>query len=289
MISISKCPACVGKLEFVFDVWAGHQTMKVWRCKQCRNYVKSPFFSSEELAEVYRHYDIHEQHYEPAQGELDNIAARLDRIERFVKRRGALLEIGCGRGFFLNEALKRGWRVEGIEFEGSAARHLLKSVEEKVKFIRTEKDFQNLPEQSFEVITSYQVFEHLTQPVASLKAWSRALRSSGLMVIQTPHAGSLGAKFNGSNWIHHKKKEHFVIYSKKALEMLYRLNGFKIIHEYFGGPPFFITGMESKLGFQKPPSVTSIYRFRWMTNFARNLVYQLGVGDNIEIFGKKSL
>lgn len=129
MIKIEKCPVCTAPLNFCFNTNVGDGFMGVATCRSCQSYIKSPFFDAQELAEIYRHYDIHERHYDPTEGELDNIRERLVRLEPFAPKGSKLLEIGCGRGYFLKEALIRGWQVRGVEFEGSAREHLLKEVE----------------------------------------------------------------------------------------------------------------------------------------------------------------
>jgi hypothetical protein len=53
----------------------------------------------------------------------------------------------------------------------------------------------------------------------------------------------------------------------------------------FGGTPFFFTG--SKGTAVNAPSVTTLYKNRRLVRIARGVVYQLGLGDNIEIFGRK--
>ena len=150
--------------------------------------------------------------------------------------------MGCGRGWLLSQALKRGWEVQGLELAGSADLHLLPELQGKVRFIGSEAEFASLEPESYDAICSYQVFEHLAQPAESIRAWTRALKPGGLLVLDTPNAGGCGARRYRENWIHHGRKDHFVLYTRQALEQLARGNGIRTLRVTYGGSPAVCTG-----------------------------------------------
>lgn len=282
MIAILRCPACDGSLESRFEVDVGDRTMSVSACERCGSYVKTPFFGPDELREMYAHYDHHERHFEPGAGEIDSLVAKVRRIERLVPAKGRLLEIGCGRGFLLSQALRRGWDVQGVELEGSAGDHLLPELRGRVRFIRSEEEFDRLEPGAFDAVCSYQVFEHLARPAASLRSWTRAVKPGGVIVLDTPNAGSLGARRHRQRWVHHARKDHFVLYTRRALERLARENGLSVVQCTYGGSPAVCSGSVARSS-----SARRVFRYRSITRFLRTLVHRLGLGDNIELIGRK--
>jgi 2-polyprenyl-3-methyl-5-hydroxy-6-metoxy-1,4-benzoquinol methylase len=282
VISTGLCPACAGKIRPCFEVDCAGRRMAVSRCDACDSYVKDPFFDPAELAEIYRHYAIHESHYTPARGEIDSLIAKIRRIERHAPGRGELLEIGCGRGFLLAEAAKRGWRAGGLEIEGSARQHLLPELARSVAFIPSEEGFGTIDPGRYDVICSYQVLEHLRTPAAAFARWTAGLRPGGLLVVDTPNAGSLGARIHRAAWIQQARPEHFVLFTVRALRRLCRMNGLRILHAHYGGAPALCSGSASVA-----TSVRKVFRFRSLAGAARSLVHRLGLGDNIEILARK--
>ena len=283
MIPISSCPACRSSLRGCFEVDCGGRRMTVSRCDRCGSYVKNPFFDAPELKELYGRYDHHEAHFDPASGELDALAAKVRRIERYRPSRGDLLEIGCGRGWLLSQARRSGWRAHGLEIEGSAREHLLPELSGSVDYIHGEEGFARIEAARYDVICSYQVFEHLLDPAAALASWCRALRKGGLLIVDTPNAGSLGSRLHGPGWIHHTRSEHFTLFTVRALRGLLRANGMRILRVHGGGAP----PLCSSSGASGRVSARRVFRFRWLARAARALVHGAGLGDSIEIIARK--
>ncbi len=256
--------------------------MSVSSCSSCGSYVKNPWFDAAELRELYARYDHHERHFVPGPGEIDNLAAKLRRIEGRLPVRGRLLEIGCGRGFLLDQALRRGWDASGLEVEGSAAGNLLPGLEGRVRVVPGDGDFAELEPQAFDVICSYQVFEHLPRPAEALRAWVRALRPGGLLVVDTPNAGGLGARRHRGRWAHHARRDPFVLFTPDALEGLFRRSGVRVLQRVNGGAPACCTGSAAA-----GTAARRVFRFRGLTGLLRVAVQRFGLGDNLELLGRK--
>lgn len=257
--------------------------MSVSICTACGSYVKNPWLDAAELRELYARYDHHERHFVPGPGEIDNLISKLRRIERHLPARGRLLEIGCGRRHFLDQALRHGWDASGVEVEGSAAEHLLPGLEGRVRWVPGDGGFEGLEPAAFDVICSYQVFEHLARPAEALRAWARALRPGGLLVVDTPNAGSLGARRHRGAWAHHARRDHFVLFTPGALGGLFRRNGVQVLQQVSGGAPACFTGSAAA-----GTAARRVFRFRGLTRLLRSVVQRLGLGDNLEILGRKT-
>ena len=282
MFFVSNCPACGGPLRACFRVPAPSGEMQVWRCAGCGSYVKSPFYDGEELRSLYASYPQHKQVYAIPAGEIALLDAKVERIERLAPNRGKLLEIGCAQGHLMRRAARRGWDVFGVEIDGSARARLTPEFSGRVRFIRSESDYSAIESSRYDVVCSYQVFEHLLHPAEAVRHWVRALSAGGLLVVDTPNAASLGARWHQGRWVQHGVQEHFVIFSTRAVTRLYRAHGLEVVQIRFGGSPPVFTRSERAV-----TRARGLLRSRALTRLAQEAIYRFGLGDSMEIIGRK--
>jgi SAM-dependent methyltransferase len=150
----------------------------------------------------------------------------LDRLDRHGAQRDGLLEIGCGNGFFLEEALRRGYRdVRGIE----PSRDAIESASASARPLIVEDVLRPgvLPEQSTGVVCLFQVFDHLPDPGAALDELHRILRPGGLALILNHDAGAPSATL-----LRERSPimdvEHYYLYSRTTLGRLAAAHGFDV-------------------------------------------------------------
>lgn len=110
-----------------------------------------------------------------------------------------LLDIGCGEGFFLFNASRAGYMTKGIEISQGAAEYARKEFDLDVEA----RPFEELwfPADYFDVVTLWQVLEHLPYPLVVLKEIHRILKPGGLLVTSTPNIeGTLARIFRRRWW-----------------------------------------------------------------------------------------
>lgn len=122
-------------------------------------------------------------------------ARELDRLEPHVRGR-ELLDVGCHSGFFLEQARERGYRVGGVEPSRWAAEHAAALGLEV--FVGPIERFQ--PAAPFDVVTLWDVIEHLTRPVDVLRGVHAMLRPGGVLAFTTHNLDSLAARVLGSRY-----------------------------------------------------------------------------------------
>ncbi len=139
---------------------------------------------------------------------------------------GKLLDVGCGGGRFLNRMKKRGWTVEGSDFDEQAANKV--TARYGIKTHVGDLSQCGLPDNCFDVITMSQTIEHLYDPQATLRECLRILKPGGLLVMTTPNARSLGAIEFGAFWRGWEAPRHLHLFTVESLQTLTAHAGFEI-------------------------------------------------------------
>jgi len=119
-------------------------------------------------------------------------------LVRRYKNGTYLLDIGCGEGFFLFNASSAGYITKGIELSQDAVEYARREFGLDVEA----KPFEELqfPEGHFDVITLWQVLEHVPYPLVILKEVHRILKPEGMLVASTPNIEGIPAKILGKRW-----------------------------------------------------------------------------------------
>jgi 2-polyprenyl-3-methyl-5-hydroxy-6-metoxy-1,4-benzoquinol methylase len=168
--------------------------------------------------------------------------ARMDFVENFTGQelrypRGKLLDIGCSTGYFLLEAKLRYWEVQGIEISDKAASVAREHLRLPVKTgVLTEKEFEA---ESFDVVTAWDVLEHISDPNPLMEQVYRVLKRGGLFILNTPNVSSSAAYFTGKDWRHLDPPLHTVLYDFMSIRILLKKHNFAIVkicsgEEYLG-------------------------------------------------------
>ena len=109
-------------------------------------------------------------------------AEGLNDIEKLTGgRKGTLLDIGCGHGYFMKLASDEGWKVEGIEISDSAAEY----AKSNFGFTVHTKQLGELGLSSrYDVVTLWTVLDVLPSPLEELKEIYRILKPGGILFLR---------------------------------------------------------------------------------------------------------
>jgi SAM-dependent methyltransferase len=134
------------------------------------------------------------------------------------KQSGALLDLGCSSGSFLESMRGDSWKLYGIEMSAEGAR----AAEERSGahvFVGNIVDAP-FPRESFDVITCFDVLEHLYEPWRVMARVSEWLKPGGVFYVQVPNVDSAEARVFGSYWHGLELPRHLFHYSPTALRFL---------------------------------------------------------------------
>lgn len=191
----------------------GYELATLTRCKDCGMVFSSANPTLSELEEYYKGYGRND-YLSPIT--IKRYHEILDQFEK-VRKTNRLLDVGCGIGYFLDVAKARGWEVFGTEFTDKA----IEICESKgITMHKGPLNPQNYSPESFDVITSFEVIEHINTPNSEVKNISSLIRKEGLFYITTPNFNStlryyLGPKYNVIGW-----PEHLSYFTPSTLENL---------------------------------------------------------------------
>ena len=120
----------------------------------------------------------------------------LDGFELY-RRKGRLLDVGCGVAYFLDLAKGRGWDVHGTEYTDEAVAICR---EKGLTIHQGPLHAENYTPGDFDVITYFEVIEHINNPREDLAQVSSLLRPGGLFYCTTPNFGSASRALLQEKW-----------------------------------------------------------------------------------------
>ena len=150
-----------------------------------------------------------------------------DFIRRFSNG-SRLLDLGCAYGFFLKEAAKRHFEILGIELAEDAAELCRQAGLNVLSGIADEANMTRIGE--VDVITMFDVIEHLPQPRESLALCVRYLKPGGVIVITTGDFASLAARWAGSKWRLMTPPQHLWFFTRESLRRMAATLGLTMEH-----------------------------------------------------------
>lgn len=162
---------------------------------------------------------------------LKNMRQFMRRVRKY-KPHGTLLDVGCALGFFVELSLAHGYDARGFDPSSYAvgeAKQLVGSLRIKQGTIAS----VSYPPKSFDVITMFDVFEHLSDPGADIAKLSTYLKDDGIMVIATGNSASAMARALKRRWTFYIPPQHLFFFNKKTMSQLLGQHKLRVV-EWFG-------------------------------------------------------
>ena len=282
-----RCPLCSGRFTRLHVI---KNSYPIHQCHNCELLFVHPQPSNEELRELYSAaYFSRGNKYAAA---LDpthdpnwlNDECKVDLVRRWCSG-GALLDVGCALGGFLAVAKEHGFQVEGVEIAEYAAEQARSRVQVKV----TASDIYSaqLAAEGYDVVTMWDVIEHLTDPHLALEKIRRALRPKGYVFFSTGDVSSVWARLAGKRWQLLTPPQHLYFFSQRSVSDLLSRHGFSVKQINYQGKwvtAAFVSfkAQESLGSIVKPLSIA--IRFLGL----QNVKVKINLGDIMTVAAQKS-
>jgi SAM-dependent methyltransferase len=138
---------------------------------------------------------------------------------------GRMFELGCGAGYFLEEAVAAGWEPHGSTV-GELSIGLCR---EKGLHVVDAADTAVFPDRHFDVAAAFEVMEHLRDPESEARLLARTVRPGGLLYCTTPNFDSLARRLLGAEWRVVDYPEHLVYFTASTLAGWLGRHGFRLL------------------------------------------------------------
>lgn len=216
---------------------------RVLRCPECSLVYVTPRHDDSTLVKIYG-----EDYWNSASPKTRGYASYASQEDLYLKtfrrrlglvnkhvREGPLkvLDVGCAAGFFLRVMREEGHDVRGVEVSEDIASHAIEHLGAEnvhVGFLDALQPGQEGFETgSFDLITLWDVVEHVPDPQALLNQLRRLLKPCGALILETQNVESTFASLLGRRWQHYKHEEHLYHFSPSTIRRLLTESGFQVV------------------------------------------------------------
>ncbi len=153
-------------------------------------------------------------------------------IKQF-KKKGKILDIGCGGGDFINLLPKNNWEVYGIEPNQTGFNLSSDGNNKKMNIYDKKLLSCKFPDNYFDVITMWHVFEHIHKPNKELQEIKRVLKDDAIFILAVPNIKSFGFKICKEHWFHLDAPRHLYHYDSATIRKILDNNKFEVVKIVF--------------------------------------------------------
>ena len=196
------------------NLLAGYEYNNLVKCADCGFVFTTQEPTEKELLEHYNQYS-RDDYLPPLT--IKRYNELLDEMEVYRKTNN-LLDVGSGMGYFLEQAKLRGWNVYGTEFTDEAMSICKSKGADMRQGVLSAEWFK---EGFFDVITSFEVIEHINNPQIELSNSSKILRKGGLFYCTTPNFNSFSRRYLKNKWNNILYPEHLSYYTTQTLTKVF--------------------------------------------------------------------
>jgi ubiquinone/menaquinone biosynthesis C-methylase UbiE len=156
-------------------------------------------------------------------------------VDHFSDNNGRLLDVGCGAGYTLKHIRERFNHVDliGLDISAFALRSARKD-DKKTSFIRGDAEHLPIRTGSLDYTTSFNLLEHLPEPMKAMEEHYRVLKKHGIFYSLTPCEGEELTIHGRSRMLRSLKMKHFghiQHFTKRHIHRELKKIGFEIVDE----------------------------------------------------------
>jgi len=226
---ILECPLCnhtnissIGSLKYASPLKFSTLEIKLETspvlncCNNCKSWFTNYPVPENKAMELYTIGDGNKR-WSHADFISDKDSKVVNFFNRALKPSLNILDVGCNTGEFLDYASQKGCNTFGLELSTSSL------ITANKKGHTCVDDISKLNDHKFDIITAFDLVEHLYQPKQFINQLLGYLKPQGKLIILTGNKNSLSAKILKNNWWYCNYPEHVVFpdenFFKKELQL----------------------------------------------------------------------
>ena len=226
------CPVCEGKS---FTKLFEKQGEPFARCNGCGLVMINPRPVYSEVIKTYDH-DYSEFYIKKAVKKIQRAKRWAKAVQKTGVKEGRWLDVGCSAGLIVKAVEELGYDAYGVDVEKHG-----------IEFAQSELGLKNVshgmleeqkyPDKYFNVISAYDVIEHVPDLNSFVSELARILAPGGVIDIRTPDVGHWAVPRRLETWNAIQPSEHLYYLDKKTLPLLFSKYNLKLIKHIFNFKP----------------------------------------------------
>ena len=220
----NSAPMKVDAFRCTSSGYGTHQ--QIVQCRNCGHVYANPRWQGDELLDAYVAVEDETYVLERA-GRERTFTHHLLALEKYTGPGAGrpLLDVGAYIGVFVEVACSRDWQAVGVEpsiWASGVAQG------KGLPVLQGTLDAEALNGRSFDVITMWDVIEHVDDPAAEVAKARELLNPGGIIAIHTMDVGSLTARLMGRRWPW-LMDMHIHYFSQETMKRVLVDNGFEVL------------------------------------------------------------
>ena len=238
MIHYTGCPVCasqqIQEQLTAKDYTVSQNDFSIWHCNACTARFTQDVPAQDAIGAYYAS-DNYISHSDTKKGIINSLYHLVRKRTLGAKRRmvinktgltkGAILDIGCGTGAFLNTMKEADWNITGLEPDAIAR---AKAAELYSIHPQESGKLVELQPASFNAITMWHVLEHVHELHAYIKQIETLLAPKGKLFIAVPNYTSKDAAIYKEHWAAYDVPRHLYHFSPQSMEKLLSMHGLQL-------------------------------------------------------------
>lgn len=256
---------------------------QIVQCRYCGHVYANPRWQSDDLLDAYQAVED-EAYVHERQGRELTFARHLSALEEVagLPAGRSLLDVGAYIGVFVEVARASGWDACGVEPSEWAVRAARRR---GLPIIQGTQASPELDGRYFDVITMWDVIEHVDDPAAELARAYELLKPGGWLAVHTMDVDSLAARLMGRRWPW-LMDMHIHYFNRRTLAQMLRKQRFKVVWVGAQGRYLRLEYLATRVeGFNQTLG-------RWLTRLVRRLglsrpVVPVNFGDLFTVYARR--
>ncbi len=190
----------------------------VAECPSCRIGFQTPRPSPEAtLAYMDWRWQSSDTYVADVEDQRRRARKQVEIVQRYAPSPRRVLDVGAGAGSFVRAALDQGWDALGVERSGSAI--------SRAAELHGVELVQDIPREQFDVVTLWDVIEHIRNPEEFLRMLREHLADDGCLFVETGNLESWVREWTRDRWQLYLFDHHYY-FSPSSLHQILRRAGY---------------------------------------------------------------